>query len=302
MASWSDLLTEINKKGSTHDIIRRKYLKKLSKLTKRNTIAYYSGWLQKPNAPNLGITDSDKNGFMNAIYKLDCKKGLDLILHTPGGETAATESIVDYLRQKFGENIRAIVPQLAMSGGTMMACAASEIIMGKQSSLGPIDPQFNNIPAHGIIEEFNRAIQEVSSDPKKAPIWQVIVSKYGPALLGECQKSIDWSEKMVRSWLKTGMFKNLSDADAQIKIDKIISDLGSHALTLSHFRHLSSKSCHDSGLKIIDMESDQALQNAILTVHHSFMLTFEGTPAVKIIENQNGNAHIQTLQQLIVNK
>ncbi len=302
MANWSDLLSEINKRGSTHDIIRRKYLKKLSSLTKRNTIAYYSGWLQKPNAPNLSISDSDKNGFMNAISKLDTSKGLDLILHTPGGETAATESIVDYLRQKFGENIRAIVPQLAMSAGTMIACATKEIIMGKQSSLGPIDPQFGGIPAHGIIEEFDQAIQEVSADPKKAPIWQVIVSKYGPALLGECKKSIAWSEDMVRKWLRSGMFASLSDAEAKSKIDRIIKDFGSHALTLSHARHLSAKSCFDSGLTIQFMEDNQSLQDAILTVHHAFMLTFDGTPAVKVIENQNGNAYIQTLQQLIVNK
>lgn len=302
MANWSDLLTEINKSGSTHDIIRRKYLKKLSNVTHRNTIAYYSGWLQKPNAPNLLITDSDKNGFMNAIHKLDPAQGLDLILHTPGGETAATETIVDYLRQKFGENLRAIVPQLAMSGGTMMACACKEIIMGKQSSLGPIDPQLGGVPAHGVIEEFDQAIREVQANPNKAPIWQVIVSKYTPAFLGECKKSIAWSEDMVKKWLKSGMFGGVDATVADPKIASIINGLGSHSVTLSHARHLSLIDCQNLGLNIIKMEDNQALQDAILSVHHAFMLTFDGTPAVKIIENQTGNAYIQTLQTLIVNK
>ncbi|MFA5433061.1 MAG: S49 family peptidase, partial [Candidatus Paceibacterota bacterium] len=125
---------------------------------------------------------------------------LDLILHTPGGETAATESIVDYLHSMFGNNIRAIVPQLAMSAGTMIACSCKEIIMGLQSSLGPIDPQFGGIPAHAIVEEFKRAYSEIKADPVKAAVWQPIVARYNPTLVGECEKAIDWSEKMVENW------------------------------------------------------------------------------------------------------
>jgi len=300
MANWNEILNELIRDGSTHDLIRRKYLKKLNRLTQRNIIAYYSGWLQKPNAPNLFINDSDKNGFMNACYKLDYSKGLDLILHTPGGETAATESIVDYLRSNFGTNIRVIVPQLAMSGGTMISCAAKEIIMGKQSSLGPIDPQLYGLAAHGVLEEFKQALDEVKADKDKIPIWQVIVSKYPATLIGECKKSINWSETMVKEWLNTGMFVN--DTQATTKINTIIKELGDHALTLSHARHLSEQKCRSIGLKVYSMEKNDKLQDAILSVHHAFMLTFDGTPAVKIIENHNNNAYIQTLQTLIVRK
>jgi ClpP class serine protease len=87
---------------------------------------------------------------------------------------AATESLVDYLRSMFGTDIRAIIPQIALSGGTMIALACKEIIMGKHSSLGPIDPQFNGMPAHGIIEEFNQAAHEIKADQSKIPLWQMI--------------------------------------------------------------------------------------------------------------------------------
>jgi len=126
---------------------------------------------------------------MSACDGLDHAKGLDLLLHTPGGETAATESIVDYLRKVF-HHIRVIVPQLAMSGGTMIACAGDSIVMGKQSSLGPIDPQIGGRPAHGILEEFKQAHEEIKKDLTKAHVWQPIIAKYGPALIGECQKVI----------------------------------------------------------------------------------------------------------------
>ena len=157
MPNWSQLLDEINTFVGPHDAIRRRYLSQIHEVTGRNVIIYYSGWLQKGSVSGVEINDEDKNGFMTVIHELDMTLGLDLILHTPGGETAATESLVDYLRAMFGTDIRAIVPQLAMSGGTMIACACKEILMGKQSSLGPIDPQLGGIPAHGVVEEFNRA-------------------------------------------------------------------------------------------------------------------------------------------------
>lgn len=152
MPSWGDLLNELQPhknengediQGLTVDELREKYLKLLSQQTGRNVIAYYSGWLKPGKTQNIDINDSDITGVMNAIKGLDCAKGLDLILHTPGGNPTATEGIVKYLHSKFGNNIRVIVPQMAMSAGTMLACASNEIIMGKHSCLGPIDPQLD---------------------------------------------------------------------------------------------------------------------------------------------------------------
>ena len=175
MPNWNQLLNEIKAAGSMHDVVRRRYLDRVHEITKRNAIIYYSGWLQKRGVKGAEINDEDKNGFMTVIHELDRNIGVDLILHTPGGDTAATESLVHYLRAMFGTNIRAIVPQLAMSGGTMIACACREIVMGKQSSLGPVDPQFGGIPAHGVVEEFQRAKREIGENPASVPVWQPII-------------------------------------------------------------------------------------------------------------------------------
>jgi len=296
MPNWNDLLDEIRETGSTYDIIRRKYLRKLHELTGRNVIAYYSGWLQKPGIDGVGINDGDKIGFMSTIHKLDQSKGLDLLLHTPGGETAATESIVDYLLSIFGRNIRAIIPQLALSAGTMVACACDSILMGKQSSLGPIDPQFRGLPAHGIIEEFNQAHQEIRVDPSKIPIWQPIIAKYNPTLIGECQKAIVWSEEMAKEWLIHGMLRN--DPDKEAKASSIVKELGDHALTKSHARHISLAKCEEIGLKVEKLEDDQDLQDTVLTVHHAFIHTLTATPALKIIENHIGKALVMSLQNV----
>lgn len=295
MPTWNDLIKEIGSQPNAFDLIRKKYINALSEVTGRNTIVYYSGWLQKGHLSQHGfrfdIVDSDKMGFMSTINGLDKSKGLDLVLHTPGGSIGATESIVHYLKSIFGNNIRAIVPQIAMSAGTMIACSCKEILMGKHSNLGPIDPQINGKPTHGIIEEFERAKVEISKNPQTIPIWHTILSKYSPTLIGECEKAITWSENMVRSWLIENMFSDDDKKDE--KANNIVNELGSHALTLSHDRHLAPDVLKDYGLNITDIESNQNLQDKILSLHHTCIITLTQTPAFKLIENQEGKAYIQ---------
>jgi len=297
MPNWKELLDELKESGSVFDLIRRKYLKRLHEVTKRNIIIYYSGWLQKPTLKGHEVNDADKNGFMSVIHKLDPTLGLDLFLHTPGGDTAATESLVEYLRSIFGTNIRAVVPQLALSAGTMMACAAEEILMGDHSSLGPIDPQIYGMPAHGVVEEFNRALKECK-DPQKIPVWQPVIAKYHPTLIGECEKAITWSNKMVSKWLESGMFRK--DDKAKEKIDAIMKELADHAITKSHGRHLSKSHCQRIGLNVKALEEDEGLQDAVLSVHHTCIHTLSSTPALKIIENHIGTAFIQQPREMVV--
>jgi hypothetical protein len=298
MPNWHDILFEINRLGSSYDVLRRKYIGKLHEITGRNIIAYYSGWLQKRNAEETIVNDSDKNGLMTVINGLDVDKGLDLILHTPGGDTAATESIVDYLYKKFGNDIRCFVPQMAMSAGTMIACSCKEIWMGKQSSLGPIDPQFGPFPAHAVLEEFGRAVREITDNPALIPVWQPIIAKYNPTLLGECEKAINWSNEIVKAWLIRNMLSDKTNNESIA--DRIIEELGNHSVNLSHNRHLSAEKCAQIGLTICNLESDQALQDAVLSVHHIFYHTLGATAAVKIIENHKGIAFIQQLQMVLM--
>ncbi len=303
MPNWKELLEEVQATGSTHDVVRRRYLTKLHEHTGRNLIIYYSGWLQKGDLQRQGISgfsisDADKNGFMACIHGMDRSKGLDLLLHTPGGDAAATESLVDYLRSMFGTDIRAIVPQIAMSAGTMVVCAAREIIMGKHSSLGPIDPQIGGLPAHGIIEEFTRAAKEVQQNQLLGILWQPIIAKYSPTLIGECQKAIQWAESMVKDWLITGMFS--AEPNPEEKAKKVIADLGSHALTLSHARHISMKKAQEIGLNVKALEENDNFQEAVLSVHHACIQTLTETPALKIIENQLGVAFISSIQTIAI--
>lgn len=298
MPNWKEILNEAQTTGGTFDVIRRRYLTELHERTGRNVIIYYSGWLHKPEVaaqnPNLfSISDADKNGFMATTHELDRSKGLDLFLHTPGGDIAATESLVDYLRAMF-DDIRVVVPQIAMSAGTMIALASHKVLMGKHSSLGPIDPQIGGIAAHGIIEEFEQARQEIQRDGAVAvELWRPIIARYSPTLIGACRKAIDWSNEIVKQWLVSGMFDG--DQDAIEKAEAILRELGDHALTKSHSRHISASRAREFGVNVVDLENDHDLQNAVLTVHHAAIQTLSSTSAIKVIENHNGVAFIQAL-------
>lgn len=286
MPGWNEVLDEI-KTAVTNpfDIVRSRYLSQYFERTGRNVICYYSSWLQKPNEES-SISEADKNAFMAVIKGLDRSRGLDLILHTPGGSLVATESLVDYLWTMFNKDIRAIVPQIAMSAGTLIACSCKEITMGTHSSLGPIDPQYSGYPAQGFLDEFNKAKEEIIKNPAAAYFWRPILEKYHPTFLGECYNAIELSKEICERWLKENMFKD--DQKGTLNVKKIIKALSDHNTSKTHSRHFSLNTCQSIGLKVKPLEDDNDYQDCVLTLHHAYMHTFANTDAVKIIENQNG--------------
>jgi hypothetical protein len=299
MSSWHDILNEISEHQQQHsiaaaqtiDLVRRKYLKALRDVTGRNTIAYYSGFLTKPNVHGGDINDDDLNAFMACVHGMDRKLGLDLILHTPGGGIAATEALAHYLREMFGRNIRAIVPQIAMSAGTMLSLSCKSVVMGKQTSLGPIDPQIGGIPADVVVTEFKRAFEEIKADPMKAHVWAPILSRYSPSFLTQCEYAVDWSQAFVRSALLANMFAD--DPEGVARASSVVNDLSSAELNKAHNKHLGIDRVRAVGVTVEQLEDDQAFQDAVLTVHHCFMHTMTNTTAIKVVESHEGKAAVR---------
>ena len=186
-----------------------------------------------------------------------------------------------------------------MSAGTMLALAADEIVMGKHSFIGPIDPQFilntqvgiQAVPAQAIMEQFRKAQKDCADNPKNLNSWLPMLSQYGPALLVQCQNQIDFGRDLVKTWLGSYMFKG---EDGK-KSEEISEFLSNHDNFKTHGKHISITQAKDIGLKIMDLESDQDLQEKVLSVFHATMHTLN-TTAVKVICNQNGNAFIKQFQ------
>lgn len=298
MPTREKIAAEINQqKVAGQDSVRRKYLAALHKRTGRDTIVYFSSYnIQRPfpvPAAALSVSPDDIQGFMAGLHGLKGQE-LDLVLHSPGGSVEAADQIVQYLRAKY-RHIRAIVPQNAMSAATMLACAADEIVMGKHSAIGPIDPQMilgtptgpTAVPAHTILQDFERAKAEVAGNPLLANLWGPRFSALPPGFLNLCEQATRLSAEKVESWLAQYMFGGKDAAKAHA-IAEWLANFAEHK---THGRPIGIDLARSKGLNVRALEDDQQLQEAVLSVFHATMVTFQATGCLKVVENHLGKGH-----------
>src|SRR2546425_4822734 len=246
------------------------------------------------------ITDEDMEGFMEALTPLPASDGLDLILHSPGGSAEATEALVSYIRSKFAD-FRVLIPHAAMSAATMLSTSSNRISMGRQSSIGPIDPQFTvtgeggvarSSPAQAILDQFSLAKKECR-DRNNLAAWVPMLTQYGPALLVQCEEALKLSRELVKTWLAKYMFQGQSKASR--KAGMVAKRLAKHAEFKTHARHIGRDQARSFGLVIENLEQDPYLEDLVLSVFHATSLTFNNTSTTKIVENHLGNAWVRTL-------
>lgn len=93
----------------------------------------------------------DAEEVLRAIHMTDPEVPIDLILHTPGGLVLAALQIARAVKKHPGK-VTVFVPHHAMSGGTLIALAADEIVMSEHAVLGPVDPQLGELPAASLVK------------------------------------------------------------------------------------------------------------------------------------------------------
>lgn len=303
MASWSELVTQMSNFGNNlHEAnkfinnVLDTSLDKISNLrSNRNVIFYASSFLQKPqlDPSDIQITFEEINGLMSVCHGMDWSKGLTLILHTPGGITNATETIIDYINSKFNY-VEVIIPTFALSAGTMIALSADKIIMGRQSQLGPIDPQMimngRAFSAVSVKSQFEMAKKDIIDDIRNAHVWAPILGGMPPGILVEAQNASDYSEEIVRNWLSKKGFANATE---------IAQFFNSPELHKSHGKRINKEEAKSKGLNIEDLESNQDLQDSVLTAYHAMTIIFEKSPAAKMFASNNNNK--RWVKNLVVN-
>lgn len=174
-------------------------------------------------------------------------KKISLILHTNGGSVTAAWRIINLIRS-FADEVEVIVPDTAMSAGTLIALGANRILMTKQAALGPIDPSLSNHPLapsvvsptgqqlkvpvsaeaiRGYIEELKKDIIEPGDIAK---IWLDLSSKVHPIVLGEIFRI----GQQIRSLAGELISNQITDAAVAEKvIQHLCSDSGSHDYTIN---------------------------------------------------------------------
>ncbi|AFY77136.1 ClpP class periplasmic serine protease [Pleurocapsa sp. PCC 7327] len=166
-----------------------------------------------PLSRYISIEDSEQ--VLRAIRLTPPDVPIDLILHTPGGLVLATEQIARALI-RHPAKVTVFVPHYAMSGGTMLALAADEIVMDANAVLGPVDPQLGNMAAASILSVID-----------KKPIDKIDDETLMMADLA--QKAINQVQRFVRTLLKDEI---PSQKIAPENIEKIVD-----ALTSGHITH-----------------------------------------------------------------
>ena len=101
----------------------------------------------------IDVDDSEE--VLRAIHLTDPTVPLDIVLHTPGGLVLAALQIARAIHKHQGK-VTAVVPHYAMSGGTLIALAADEIVMSEHAVIGPVDPQLGQYPAASILKAVAR--------------------------------------------------------------------------------------------------------------------------------------------------
>lgn len=129
----------------------------------------------------IDIDDSEQ--IVRAIHSTAPDMPIDLVLHTPGGLALASLQIARAIARHPGK-VTAFVPHYAMSGGTLIALAADEIVMCEHAVLGPVDPQIEGYPAASILRAVAR------KDPSQADDETLILADQAEMAVRQLRKSI----------------------------------------------------------------------------------------------------------------
>jgi hypothetical protein len=244
--------------------------KKLSGLLKGDVIAYI--------AP---IHNGGDELLRDALETIESKKGsLFVILHTDGGYIEVAERMVHVMRHHYPNRVEFIVPDSAMSAGTVLAASGDEIHMDYYSVLGPIDPQVENrdggkfVPALGYLEQFRRFVDKAKRGKLTTAETTYFIERFDPADLYSYEQARALSISLLKEWLVKYKFKNwhrtetrkrtVTPAMRSRRAIEIAKKLNDTKLWGSHGRGI----CRDAlerlvGLKIIDFAANATFNRPI---------------------------------------
>jgi hypothetical protein len=207
-------------------------------------------------------------------HALEVKKtrqnNLAIILDTPGGVVEVVERMVEAIRHHYPDGVKYIIPNRAMSAGTVFAMSGDEIYMDYFSCLGPIDPQIEKdgklAPALSYLSQFERLNKKAASGQLTSAEY-ALLTKLDLGELHQFEQARDLSKDLLVKWLSTYKFKQWTETETrkivvtpQMRADRaerIAQDLGNNEKWHSHGRGINMKTLQkDIGLKIHDYSKE----------------------------------------------
>ncbi len=203
------------------------------------------------------------------------RANLFVILDTPGGIVEVVEQIVRVLRKHY-EGVKYIIPNKAMSAGTVLAMSGDEIWMDYHSCLGPIDPQLfvegNWVPALSYLEQYERLIEK-SQHGILSAAELVLLGKLDLAALHRYELARDLSIELLQRWLAAYKFKDWTVTESggtsvthemkEGRAREIASALSEHTRWRTHERAIDIDALRDLKLRIENLDDRSALKRAV---------------------------------------
>lgn len=199
-----------------------------------------------------------------------------VFLRTGGGSAETTERMVSVLRKHYS-SVYFIVPDFAMSAGTILCMSGDKIFMDYASSLGPIDPQIpapdtgEYVPALGYLDK----VTEITAKGNLAPADVVMLKSLDLAKLALFEQARDLSIDLLKKWLVDYKFKDwtqhrtnkpgtkVTPAQKVKRAEEIAKALANHKLWRSHGRSLDTVKLNELRIEIDDYSDDDELMKLI---------------------------------------
>lgn len=237
--------------------LRQLLIRDIEQITKRRLVVYFA---------NRYVDDADINvGDIGNFQELlgDIKGApTDLLLNTGGGQTDATEAIVSLIQATLPD-LRVVVPHSAKSNGTMLCLAASEILMGAPSELGPIDPSIGNAGPASILV-----------DP--------VVAGQNFVLHKLAAYAIDQTKKLATSLLTAGMMKGRPAHE----ISETVQKMSSRDHFFSHGSVIDHVEAQALGLNVTYLPHDDPLWQRVWLLYSMYSHDAQQSGAVKFFEGR----------------
>lgn len=278
----------------------------ISVIRKRPNILYFANMVKSGIKSDVSIQSNDDLPFSELVNSISShSQEIDVIIVTPGGRGEQVTRFVDKLRPRF-LNVTFIIPDVAMSAGTIFAMSGDEIIMTNNSYIGPIDPQVPNregrfVPAQGIlslVQDIQKRGQELVLRGQN-PDWTdlQILRNIDPKEIGQAIGASKFSVELVENYLFNYKFKTwtthsngtvVTVEDKRRRANEIANQLCDHSLWKSHGRGITREVAWETcSLKITHSERIVGLDRAIKRLWALTYWLFENTPIFKIFLSQN---------------
>ena len=277
----------------------RRALKDISEIRKRPVIAYLANVVNANVKAVRSIEYSDDLPFSELVNTIPSDvKHIDIILVTPGGSGTQVAKFVDKLRPRF-DTVSFILPDIAMSAGTIFAMSGDEIIMTNNSYLGPIDPQVPNkdglyVPAQAILTliEHIQTKGDIAIKSGLNPDWTdlQILRQIDPKEIGNAHNDSKYSVELVenylsdykfKTWMKHSDGRDVTPSERKQRASDIANQLCNHSLWKTHGRGITREAAASVCRLQITHSESIGLDRSIKRFWALFYWLFENTPIFK---------------------